>query len=235
MSNESPERAAITPDAVAASTMLQPHDWQKLTPLDLLRFARQWSIKSWLFVIGVAAALSFGSWSAGSAYQSGQLPEIAYALEDPGRSPLSRRLRLEREEQFANNYGELVDWQKLRPVARGIAEDRPDGLVSEFEIAASLLAQIRATRGEARFLAGTTEHIVRLTPAEGTLELEWEQGQSIVPGIARDAGYELTEDELKIANTNLNWAQFTYLDDAMEHAVIYRDLDGALNLTISQQ
>lgn len=231
-----PEPAVSEPASPAPQPPMavQPHDWQKLTPLEILRFARQWSLKSWLFLAGGMTALLVSAWSAGYSYRAGVLPEFAYVLEVGPASPLQLRKRLEAEDRFARNYDLIVDWRKLRPIAAGIMKDRPDGLDTEFEVAASLLAQIRATRGEARFLAGETEHRVRLAPDAGSVGLEWDEGPSLIPRIARDAGYDLTEEELRIANGNLNWAQFTYLDDAMEEVLIHRSLDGSLSLTMGR-
>lgn len=213
---------------------IQPHDWQDLTPRDLLRFSRRWTLRSWLFVVGVVAAIVSVSWSTGYAYRAGSLPSWVYFLENSNDSPLSERNWHDAQQQFALHYDQLMSWQKLRAIAAGIAKDAPDGLKDEFEIVASLLAQVRGTRGEAHFLAGDVDYVVRVKPADGEIAFEWDKSSSIVKQIALDAGYELSEDEIRKANSNLNWFQFTYLDDAMRHAMIYRGLDGGLNLTIQK-
>jgi hypothetical protein len=212
----------------------QPHNWQDLTPIALLRFARRWTVQSWLFVLGILIAIVCGSWSAGYAYRAGTLPEVAYALEGSDGSPRAERLRREQVDSFSQDYGNLVDWRTLRVIASSIAKDKPDGLSSEFEIAASLLAQIRGTRGEAHFLAADKDHALTIVRGDGAFSFEWEVSDSIVRRIAKDAGYDLTDEQLQVANSNLNWAQFTYLDDAMKHAVIYRDLEGTLGLIMQQ-
>lgn len=212
----------------------QPHNWQDLTPIALLRFARRWTIQSWLFVLGTLIAIMCASWSAGYAYRAGTLPEVAYTLENPESSPRAERLHREQVESFSQSYDNLMDWQTLRAIASSIAKEKPDGLLSEFEIVASLLAQIRVTRGEAHFFAGEKDHVLYIKRGDGAFNFDWDVSDSIVRRIARDAGYELSDEELRVANSNLNWAQFTYLDDAMKHAVIYRDLDGTLGLIMQQ-
>src|SRR5262245_53793900 len=132
-----------------ASMATQPHDWQDLTPLDLLRFARRWTIKSWLFVLGLLVAVAGGSWSAGYGYRAGILPEFVYVLEDSSSSPLAERRSREDAARFEQHYDDLMNWQTLRAIASSIAKDSPDGLTSDFEIVGSLLAQLRGTRGEA--------------------------------------------------------------------------------------
>jgi hypothetical protein len=212
----------------------QPHNWQDLTPIALLRFARRWTVQSWLFIIGALIAIVCASWSAGYAYRAGALPEVAYALEESESSPRTERLHRERIDGFSQSYGNLMDWQTLRAIASSIAKDKPDGLSSDFEIVASLLAQVRGTRGEAHFLAGEKDHVLTIIRGDGAFNFEWDVSDSIVRRIAKDAGYELTDEQLQVANSNLNWAQFTYLDDAMKHAVIYRDIDGTLALVLVQ-
>lgn len=216
----------------------QPHspidipEIRKLTPLALLKLAERLSLGSWLTVVGLLTALIVGSYSLGYGYRDGTLPQLAYSLHGAGPTPREARIHREEEAAFTADYSELVNWRTLEAVASGIAEDNPDGLTSPYEIAASLLAQVRATRGSAAFLAGNEQISVKITRTEDGFGLEWDRKPSLVPRIASDAGYALTDAELRTANSNLNWAQFSYLDDAMQHAVIYRDLDGSFGLVL---
>lgn len=67
---------------------------------------------------------------------------------------------------------------------------------------------------------------------DGSFKFAWDDKPSPVRGIANDAGYNLSEAQLKIVNSNLNWAQFSYLDDAMQRAVILQDLEGNFGLIL---
>jgi hypothetical protein len=209
--------------------------WDSLTPSSLWLLIGRLTIGSWVLVIGTMAGLFAAGWSLSAAYFGGWLPSYSYAFHNDGISPRDQRVLRNREDAFRLRYSDLVDWQKLSAIVRGIEEDRPDGLETPFEIAASLLAQVRSTRGTAYFLAGDTQHSVTIElTRDGEAQLEWEQDNSIIPRIAADAGYNLSDDELRTINANLNWAQFSYLDDEMEHAVIYRGVDGSLGLVIHQ-
>lgn len=210
-------------------------DANALTPRQLLMLAGRFTIGSWLTVVGTLIALVVGAFGVGWSYRDGSAPEFAYFLHQGSPTPYEEKIRRENQEAFAESYSNLVNWRTLQAIAAGIAEDSPDGLESKFEIVASLLAQVRSTRGSAAFLAGDTEIKVQLNRSDDGFELKWSEGPSIVPRVAKDAGYMLSDDELRLVNSNLNWAQFSYLDDALERAVIYRELDGTFGLVIRDE
>ena len=209
-------------------------DIQKLTPRTLLGLCGRLSVISWFMIFGLNISLILGAFDLGFRYCDGSLPEFAYLFQNEGETLIDRKKQREEKSDFKSNYSELVNWRILKSISAGIAKDHPDGLHTELEIATSLLAQVRATRGSAEFLAGEERIIVNIKQSDNGFELEWDNKPSIVRQIAKDAGYELTDEELSTTNSNLNWAQFSYLDDEMEHSVIYRDIDGSLGLLIRE-
>ncbi|MBM3545465.1 MAG: hypothetical protein FJX54_00820 [Alphaproteobacteria bacterium] len=193
------------------------------------------TIASWLLVGGLTAALATSAFGLGWAFRDGSLPAFAYAFQDEATSPATERAERMAADAFDGRYSELVDWRKLQALAGSIEKYRPDGLEDPYRIAASLLAQVRATRGTASFLAGEDEISLRVTASPGSFDFQWDQRPSIIRRIARDAGHaSLSERELRIVNSNLNWAQFSYLDDAMRRAVVYRQMNGNLGLLIRE-
>lgn len=204
----------------------------RLTPGELVRLLGRLSVGSWLTVLGLTGAVIVGAVSVGWQYRGGSLPEFAYVLHPAKPTPYEAQIDREREAQFASDYSEIVNWQTLQAISASIADNEPDGLETIFEIAASLLAQVRTTRGSATFLSGDEQLSVRIRRTPDGFELDWQEEVSILRRIARDAGYELTDEDVRLHNSNLNWAQFTYLDDAMQHAVVYRDLDGSFGLVV---
>ena len=208
-------------------------DVEKMTPAELLQIAGRLTIKSWLILVGLIVMIGAGAFRLGWSYRNGSLPGFAYVLHVGDNSPIEEREQSEDEATFKDSYSNLIDWQTLRAISAGIADHHPDGLGSYLEISASLLAQVRATRGSASFLAGAKQISVRITATDpDTLDLKWEESPSIVRRIASDAGYDISDDELRLVNANLNRTQFAYLDDEMQHAVIYRNIDGHFGLTI---
>lgn len=206
--------------------------WDSITPFQFVSLARRLTIASWLMLLGVFVGTFGLGLTFGTAYIEGQLPQWAYLLEEPGHSPRDKRLDAEHQERFVVNYGRIVDWQTLSALANSIAMHRPDGLDGSFETAVSILAQVRGTRGTAYFLSGETQLALTVDFDSEAINFEWEERPSIIPRVAADAGYELSDDELRTVNSNLNWAQFSYLDDAMKHAVVFRELDGSFRLTL---
>jgi hypothetical protein len=209
-------------------------DVNKLTPRALLAVLRRLTLGSWLLLLGLIGAGLAGAFGFGVGYQTGTLPGFSYALHPTSPTPAQRRVARDAEADFAAAYSDFVDWQTLRAISANVAMKQPDGLDGPFEIAASLLAQVRATRGYAAFLSGDEQIAVTIKRTPDGFELEWNESSSILRRIAQDAGYTLSDEDVVLHNSNLNWAQFTYLDDAMERAVIYRDLDGDFGLVIRE-
>lgn len=168
------------------------------------------------------------------------LPPWPYAFADPESRPKPQREHRIREAAFREHDGELSHWATLGPIVKGITEDRPDGLATPFEVAASfkvaasLLAQLSATRGQATFLSGSTETTVRIAVDADHMNPDWDEGRSLIPRIALDAGYELSDAELRTVSSNIHFAGFSPFDDATERAVVLRDLDGELRLLVGQ-
>lgn len=106
--------------------------------------------------------------------------------------------------EFESVYSEFVNWQTLQAIAAGIEEYRPDGLETTLEIVTSLLAQVRSTRGIASFLFGTEEISVVIKRVTEGLRFEWKHESSVVHRIVNDAGYNLSDDELRLVNVNLH-------------------------------
>ena len=219
------------PDKQSHSS-IELYDVNKLTLAGLLRLVKRFTIGSWIVLIGLIITFILSIFWIGWGYRDGSLPKIAYILHEGTNSSLIEQRKREERIEFESTYSEFVDWQTLHAIASGIEEDRPDGLETPFEIATSLLAQVRSTRGSASFLSGTEEISVAIKRTSDGFSFEWNHESSIVRRIANDAGYDLSDDELRLVNANLNRSQFAYLDDAMEHAVIYRDLDGSFGLVI---
>lgn len=219
------------PDKQSPSS-IELGDVSKLTLVDLLRRVKRFTTGSWIVLINSIITLTLSIFWIGWGYRDGSLPKISYILHEETNSPLIEKRKREEMIEFESTYSEFVDWQTLQAIAAGIEEYRPDGLETPFEIATSLLAQVRSTRGSASFLSGNEEISVMIKRTSDGFSLEWNHESSIVRRIANDAGYDLSDDELRLVNANLNRSQFAYLDDAMEHAVIYRDLDGSFGLVI---
>lgn len=211
---------------------IELYDVNKLTLVDLLRLVKRFTIGSWIVLIGLIITLTLSMFWIGWGYRDGSLPTVAYILHEEINSPIIEKIKREEMIEFENSYSEFVDWQTLQSIATGIEEYQPDGLETSIEIAASLLAQVRSTRGSASFLSGTEEISVVIKKIPDGFRFEWSHESSIVRRIANDAGYNLSDDELRLVNANLNRFQFAYLDDEMERAVIYRNLDGGFGLVI---
>ena len=218
--------------AKQSPSSIELYDVNKLTLVDLLRLVKRFTIGSWIVLIGLIITLTLSIFWIGWGYRDGSLPAVVYTIHEEMNSPLTEKIKREETIEFESTYSEFVDWQTLQSIAAGIEEERPDGLETTFEIVTSLLAQVRSTRGSASFLSGTEELSLVIKKIPDGFRFEWSHKSSIVRRIANDAGYNLSDDELRLVNANLNRSQFAYLDDAMERAVIYRNLDGGFGLVI---
>ena len=208
-------------------------DVSRLTLVDLLRRVKRFTTGSWIVLISSIITLTLSIFWIGWGYRDGSLPKIAYILHEEINSPLIEKRKREEMVEFENTYSKFVDWQKLQVIVTEIEGYRPDGLETPLEIATSLLAQVRSTRGSASFLSGTEEISVVIKRISDGFSFEWDHKSSIVRKIANNAGYDLSDDELRLVNANLNRSQFAYIDGAMEHAVIYRNLDGNFELVMN--
>jgi len=207
-------------------------DWNKLTPKQLFGIAKRLSIVSWLFVFGLLGSACVAGFALGKSVSDGNAPSPVLALFPEAEIAAKTKSRLKQREVFSASYSDFMDWQKIQAISASIMESQPDGLDTLTEVAVSLVSQIKAHEGHAYFLSGSTQHSVALVPTADGFDLEWDEKKSLIPRIANDAGYQLDDAELALHNTNLNWAQFTYLDDEMQEAVIYRNPDGGLGLVI---
>lgn len=205
-----------------------------LTPKQLLWLMRRLTINSWLICTSLLFGLAVGAFVMGWSYREGTLPEAVYAIHADAMTHRDEKAAREQDANFDAAFSDLMNWRTLQSIAAGISEEQPDGLESPFEVAVSLLNQFKTSRGFAAFLSGDREVTVQIQPTEDGFSLSWDRHPSRIKRIAQDAGYSLSSEEVRLHNTNLNWAQFSYLDDGMEHAVIFRNLDGTLSLTIRE-
>lgn len=194
-------------------------------------------------LLGVALAAVVAGFQMGAAYVRGTAPAALYAAAPTERTLLNAQHRIQslsaalnQQTDFADRYRELVPWPALSRIADSILAEGPDGLTNRFDAAAAFLAQIRSTGRIASFFAGDREvRVLVRFEAGGGIGFDWHTVPSPLPSIAADAGYRLTEPQLRAVNAQLNRALFAYLDPAFEHALIHRELDGDLRLTLFER
>jgi hypothetical protein len=209
-------------------------DLKDLTPVTAVRLLGRLSLGSWLGVIAITSALVAGSASIGYSYRDGTLPGLIYDIIKPDIDPREERVKSETVAEFEDGFWDLVDWQKLSAISATIAEVNPDGLDTTDAIITSLLAQVRASRNSASFLAGDRQLTLKMTLKDQHVNLEWDNLPSPVERIAQNAGYNLDAEDVSAINTRLNQAQFAYFDDAKKHAVVYKSFDGGYGLVINE-
>ena len=206
-------------------------DWKSLT---LGQLIRRLSLGSWVLIVTFIVVLSGAMFGLGKAFPV--LPVLPTVIETPQSTTSQDKdgnIPRDEHDTFSDLYGNIVNWKTLQALARGIAEHQPDGLETSMDIAASMLSQLRSSGGTASFLFGVDQLTMTATIAEDEISFEWDERPSLIPGIAEDAGYtQLSPEDLKEVNANLNRNGFAYLDADMEHAVIYRNIDGTLSLTL---
>lgn len=204
-------------------------EWKRLT---LGQLIKRLSLRSWVLIVTFTIGLSGAMFALGRAVPT--LPtviETRPSTTPPENKPTSR----DQHDAFSELYGNIIDWDTLQAVARGIAEHQPDGLETSIDIVASMLSQVRSSGGTASFLFGEEELTMTATITEDEISFEWNEKPSLIPRIVEDAGYQpLSPKDLEKANKSLNRNGFAYLDAAMEHAVIYRNVDGTLGLILRE-
>ena len=204
-------------------------EWKRLT---LGQLIKRLSLRSWALIATFTVGLSGAMFALGQAVPA--LPNVIETRPST-TSPENKPTPRVQNDTFGDLYGNIVDWNTLQAVARGIAEHRPDGLETPIDIAASMLSQVRSSGGTASFLYGEEELTMTATITEDEISFEWDEKPSLIPRIVEDAGYQpLSPTDLEKVNMNLNRNGFAYLDAAMEHAVIYRNIDGTLGLILRE-
>lgn len=204
--------------------------WKKLT---LGQLMRRLSLGSWILIATFTVGLSGAMFTLGKAFRV--LPDALETRPSMTIPAENEKASQDVHDTFGELYGNIVDWQTLQVLARGIAEHQPDGLETSMDIAASMLSQVRSSGGTASFLFGLNELTMTATIAEDEISFEWDERASLIPRIVEDAGYPpLSQEDLQKVNVNLNRNGFAYLDADMEHAVIYRNNDGGLSLTLRE-
>jgi hypothetical protein len=177
---------------------------------------------------GLAGSLAAGAFAAGLSFGSGLLPIWSYDLLGIHPNPAVQRAAAERASAFNASYSRLIDAEILKPVARGIAKDSPNGLEDEEAIIASLLSQVRSTGGQAVFLAGPTEHRLSIRFSAESIHFDWDEQPSLVPRILADARLQANDGLLRRTNAELNRSMFSHVSD---NITILREPSGSLSMT----
>jgi hypothetical protein len=198
-----------------------PLEVDKLTLRELLRLGSRLTLASALALVGaLGAAVGLGA----------ALESWRSDAEVERRASEAEAAFLTREEAFGDAFVQrFVDEPGvMMPLARNIARLRPDGLERPYEIIASMLWQLRASRGSAEFLSGDKAHRMTVAFEPNSIKLGWDETSNLVPEILANVGAPATPEDLRKHNSNLNWAGYTRTDHGV---TIVRGPDGGLSVT----
>ena len=210
----------------------------RLTLGQFLSLVRKFSLGSWILCLSIVCGFAGGMFAFGYSYSAGNLPALFYPpVISEGKSYIENThdgVDEENKEEFIKFYSDFTDWGTLQTLARGILEDKPDGLNTVDEIIVSLLYQVKSSGGMATFLMEETELTMQVFVIEDGFSFEWERKPSFIRRIFEDAGYSPNLEDIRNANSHLNKDGIFYIDERKKK-VIYRDSDGSLGLVLRDQ
>ena len=184
-------------------------DIKDLTISDLIKFAKKLKISSLMWIISTTVIFFSGAYGAGVA--------STYFRSD---KPV-----------FEQAFADFVDRQILVPLLSNVLQYSPDGIRTESDATLSLLWQLKSQDGYAQFLSGTDFVSVQITQSDDGFELEWEDGDSLIPKILADLSLPADHDAITQFNSELNLLGVAWLSDS--HYVV-RNVEGGLQVVVTE-